>query len=213
VSTPSHPGYGQHLKRDDLKDMLRPSAEATEAVMSWLENAGVGSEDIEEDGEWINFVAPISTAEKLLNAKFTTYQSTVRPNVKKTRTLAYSVPRELHNYIDMIQPTTRFGQIRVQEYQYLNKEVIGLATDTLNVTTCNTTITPTCLKELYKFGDYKVDPKAGSVLGVNGFLEQYATFSDLEMFNAKYAPWAVGSNFSWTSVNGKHHSTLSQAKI
>ncbi|KAF2488512.1 tripeptidyl-peptidase-like protein [Lophium mytilinum] len=202
VSTPEHARYGQHLKRDELKDMLRPSPEATVAVIEWLRDSNVRSEDIEEDGEWINFVASVSTAEKMMDAKFTTYRSLTRSTVKKTRTLQYSVPKELHSFIDMIQPTTRFGQIRANRYQYLSKEIIGAAGTGLNVTQCNTTVTPACLRDLYKFGTYKIDPKAGSKLGVNGFLEEYALFADLAQFNAEYAPWAVGSNFTWTSVHG-----------
>lgn len=205
VSTPGHPRYGQHLKRAELKDLLRPSSEATDAVMRWLEESGVRSQDIEEDGEWINFIAPVSTAEEMMDAQFTTYRSVLQPNIQKTRTLQYSVPGELHNFIDMIQPTTRFGQIRAQLSQYLNKEVIGDAGTGLNVTQCNTTVTPSCLRDLYKFGNYKIDPKAGSKLGINGFLEQYALFADLAQFNAEYAPWAIGSNFTWTSVNGTRH--------
>lgn len=202
VSTPSHPKYGQHLKRDELKAMLRPSVEATGAIMDWLEDSGVRSSDIEDDGEWINFVAPVSTAEKMMDTRFMVYQSTVRSKLKKTRTLQYAVPEELHDYIDMIQPTTRFGQIRPHRNQIIDKEYLGKAGTGLNVTSCNATITPTCLRQLYNFASYKVDTKAGSLFGINGFLEQYARFADLATFEAEYAPWAVGTNFTWTGVNG-----------
>jgi tripeptidyl-peptidase-1 len=202
VSTPSHPKYGQHLKRDELKALLRPSVEATGAIIDWLEDSGVRSSDIEDDGEWINFVAPVSTAEKMMDTRFMIYQNTVRSKLKKTRTLQYSVPKELHDYIDMIQPTTRFGQIRPNRNQIIDKEYLGKAGTGLNVTSCNATITPTCLRQLYNFASYKVDAKAGSLFGINGFLEQYARFADLATFEAEYAPWAVGTNFTWTGVNG-----------
>lgn len=51
ISTPGHSRYGKHLKREELKDMLRPSADATSAVIDWLETAGIY--DIEEKGEWV----------------------------------------------------------------------------------------------------------------------------------------------------------------
>lgn len=207
VSTPSHPKYGQHLKRDELKSMLRPSVEATDAILEWLQESGVSTGDIEDDGEWINFVASVSTAEKMMDAKFKIYQSTVRPDVKKTRTLQYSIPKALHDHIDMIQPTTRFGQIRANRNQVLDKEIIGEAGKGLNATSCNTTITPTCLKNLYNFANYKPNSKVGSLFGINGFLEEYARFADLAQFEAEYAQWAVGTNFTWTSV---HHGILDQ---
>jgi hypothetical protein len=48
ISTPGHARYGQHLKRDQLKAMLRPAADATSVVMSWLTDAGVSQETIED---------------------------------------------------------------------------------------------------------------------------------------------------------------------
>jgi tripeptidyl-peptidase-1 len=72
ISTPGHSRYGQHLKREELKDILRPSPDATSAVMEWLETAGVY--DIEDSGEWINFVATTTQAESLLDTKFATYR-------------------------------------------------------------------------------------------------------------------------------------------
>jgi tripeptidyl-peptidase I len=51
ISTPGHARYGQHLKREELKNMLRPTPEATSAVLGWLEEAGIY--DIEEKGEWV----------------------------------------------------------------------------------------------------------------------------------------------------------------
>jgi tripeptidyl-peptidase-1 len=65
---------------------------------------------------------------------------------------------------------------------------------------CNTTVTPTCLADLYSFSDY-TPAGLGSVF-VSGFLEQVAQFSDLSQFLAKYAPDKVGTNFTITSVNG-----------
>ena len=72
ISTPGHARYGEHLKREELKDMLRPSSEATEAVLSWLEGSGITQ--IEENGEWVNFVATVATAEELLDTRFAIYR-------------------------------------------------------------------------------------------------------------------------------------------
>ncbi|KAF2795550.1 tripeptidyl-peptidase-like protein [Melanomma pulvis-pyrius CBS 109.77] len=201
ISTPSHPRYGQHLKRDELKDLIKPEPASSEAVLNWLKESGVAAADIENDGEWINFVAPVSTAEKMMDTTFKTYQSLVRDDVRKIRALRYSVPKTIRAHIDMIQPTTRFGQIRPQAYHIIDKEIVGAEAAAVNQT-CNTRITPDCLKELYNFADFKADPKAPTLIGVNGFLEEYARFKDFANFATLFAPWAVGSNFTWTSVNG-----------
>lgn len=201
ISTPSHPRYGQHLKRHELKELIKPRAESTDTVLSWLSKSGVPAEDVVDDGEWINFVAPVSTAEKMLDTTFKTYQSLVREDIKKIRALHYSVPKVVREHIDMIQPTTRFGQIRPQASHIIDQEEVPMEASAVVNQTCNTAITPQCLKDLYNFGDYK--PANVSVtVGITGYLEQYARFKDFAQFAGLFAPWAVGSNFTWTSVNG-----------
>ena len=95
VSDPSSDRYGKHLKRDELKHMLRPTSEATASVINWLLQSGVGREAIADDGEWINFVVTVQLAEKLLRTDFALYESS--RGDKKVRTLQYSVPSELHS--------------------------------------------------------------------------------------------------------------------
>lgn len=206
ISDPNHPRYGQHLKREELKELIKPRAESTDAVLNWLKESGVASKDIETDGEWINFVAPVSTAEKMMATTFKTYQSVVRGDIKRIRALQYSVPAEVREHIDMIQPTTRFGEMRPQISQVHDVQVLDAvmsAKVAIVNQTCNNQITPSCLKELYNFADFKPDSNARTVIGVSGFLEQYARFKDFAQFAGLWAPWAVGSNFTWTSVNGK----------
>ncbi|KAF1842976.1 tripeptidyl-peptidase-like protein [Cucurbitaria berberidis CBS 394.84] len=201
VSTPSHPRYGQHLERGELKDLIKPRAESTAAVLYWLESAGIESRDIHNDGEWINFYAPVKRAEEMMGTSFKTYQSEIRPTIKKIRSLSYSVPKEVRSHIDMIQPTTRFGQIRPQRSNVLTQEEAPFSVEAINAT-CNTAITPACLADLYNYAGYKADQKANVTIGVNGFLEQYARYADFDQFAGSFAPYAVGSKFSFTSVNG-----------
>jgi len=142
----------------------------------------------------------------MMDTTFATYQSTVREDIKRIRTLHYSIPAELREHIDMIQPTTRFGQIKPQFSQIIDKEVVPsiyFAKATAVNATCNDSITPTCLRDLYNFADYKPVAKADTKIGVTGYLEQYARYKDLAQFLPAYAPWAVGSNFTWSSINGK----------
>lgn len=37
VSTLDHSQYGMHLKREEIKALIKPRGEYTEAVLSWLE--------------------------------------------------------------------------------------------------------------------------------------------------------------------------------
>ncbi|KZF19081.1 tripeptidyl peptidase SED3 [Xylona heveae TC161] len=201
ISTPNHPKYGKHLKLEELKALIRPTAEATNAITSWLLEHGVPPNAIHDDGEWINFNATVGQAEKMLDTKFKYYRSNV-DGAERIRTLQYSLPQYLHQYIDMIQPTTRFGQIRPQRSWVIDKQILGQAGKGLNVTGCNQTITPACLKELYKIKDFKADPNNGNKLGIAGYLEEYAKFADLGQFLKEYAPYAAGASFKYQQVHG-----------
>lgn len=72
----------------------------------------------------------------------------------------------------------------------------------LNVTACNKTITPDCLRALYQIDDYQAIPNVGSLFGVCGYLEEYAKYDDLKTFLAKYASYAQGASFNYVLVNG-----------
>ncbi|KAF2169130.1 hypothetical protein M409DRAFT_20357 [Zasmidium cellare ATCC 36951] len=125
ISTPRNAKYGKHMKRDELKLMMRPTSEATASVINWLFQSGVSRDAVADDGEWINFVTPVELAEKLLDTTFALYEN--QRGDRKVRTLEYSVPSELHHCIDMIQPTTRFGETRAQRSQVLDVKVLGAA--------------------------------------------------------------------------------------
>lgn len=104
VSTPDHPKYGQHLKREELKAMLKPAAESTDAVLSWLEESGVSSSDIENDSDWIHFYISVAQANSMMSTTFHIYHNSI-DNSQKIRTLHYSVPADVAHHITMIQPT------------------------------------------------------------------------------------------------------------
>jgi len=204
ISDPSHRSYGRHLKRDELKAMLRPHPEATESVMSWLKDAGIASTDIVDDGEWINFLATVQDAEKLLDTTLDIYRNS-QAQQDKIRTLHYSVPQDLHQYISMIQPTTRFGQMRAERDFVFDYELLGDAgSAATNVTACNATITPDCLKDLYNIPQVPKFNKHKNIgfAAFNNFLEEYPRFNDLATFEKEYAPYAVGQSFDFRLING-----------
>ena len=163
ISTPDDPKYGQHMSRENLKAMLRPSLVASVAILNWLKAEGVPSVDIEDQGDWINFYIRASEANRIMGTKFY-YYSNVNNGVKRIRTLQYSVPQVLNQYVHMIQPTTRFGQIAPERSTVIQHFKIGepkgnsmarYPGSQLNSTFCNTTITPQCLRDLYHIGNFR----------------------------------------------------------
>lgn len=206
ISTPDHANYGQHMDRTELKRMLQPSKEASNAVLSWLRSQGVPEADIEDDGDWINFYVPTVEAERMLDTRFYYYSNSVS-KLERIRTMHYSIPANLHQYIQMIQPTTRFGQIRTEGSTISQHFDLGPSQGNtlyqgagLNTTFCNTTVTPQCLKALYNFGDF--NGTKHNKIGVCGYLKEYAKFDDFTQFTTKYAPYAAKENFTYVLING-----------
>lgn len=226
VSNPEHVLYGKHLKRDELAQLMAPRGESTSAVLSWLRE-NVAESKVENQGEWINVLITVREAERLLDAKFAVY-GYLDSGIEKVRALEYSVPEQVKEHITFIAPIIRFGQPKAQRngiFDVVNANTApvraaAIPPQTLNVTACNASITPECLRALYKVGSYQADPSHGSLFGVCGYLDvsgtgdlnlatailthhqEYAKYDQLELFESAYAPYAIGENFTVTQING-----------
>ncbi|PGG95836.1 hypothetical protein AJ79_09845 [Helicocarpus griseus UAMH5409] len=205
VSTPGHPRYGKHMKRGEVKDFLRPRSEVSDQLMAWLIAEGISSDKIKNDGAWIRFDATVEQAERLLNTRFY-YYTEDQSKESQIRTLEYSVPASIAANVHMIQPTTMFARLQPQMSTIMRTEIstqIDTALDgAADVDVCATQNTPSCLRTLYNFADFKAPEGVVSRIGVSGYLDQYAQYEDLESFLATFVPEAIGSNFSVQSING-----------
>ncbi|KAI1747883.1 tripeptidyl-peptidase [Xylaria castorea] len=206
MSTPGHPNYGKHLSQLELRSYTAPTDEAVSSVVSWLSNSHIKPL---VNNDWITFSTTVETANELLNTTFAWYQY-AKGGSPKLRTLDYSVPDDLAKNIDLIQPTTRFGQLGARKSSIFDMQILGPADEEAKikatgtsaaVTDCNTSqITPACLKSLYNI---KYKPTAsGNLVAFASYLEEYARYSDLVSFESKWATSASGQNFSVQLVNG-----------
>ena len=179
--------------------MLMPSEQTVSSVSSWLKAAGI--ESFETDADWVTFKTTVGVANELLGTQFSWFLSNEAKPRKVLRTLEYSVPDEVAQHINMVQPTTRFAAIRAAHQT--EHEILGITLDSsANVTVnCDLGITPECLKQLYKI-DYIPDPNSGSKAAFASYLEEYARYSDLALFEKNILPEAVGQNFSVIQFNG-----------
>jgi len=75
---------------------------------------------------------------------------------------------------------------------------------------CNSTITITCLKQLYGI-NHQPSARNGNQIGLTGYLNEFANIADLQLFYAMQAPAALKSTFSFISVNGSHISPTAGA--
>jgi tripeptidyl-peptidase-1 len=200
ISTPSHPKYGLHFdSHEEMKRMIAPTAQTVSSVTAWLKAAGI--DKVEVDSDWATFKTTVGTANKLLDTQFGWYISEEAKPRKVLRTLEYSVPEDVAQYVNLIQPTTRFASIRANhetEHEVVGLQLAAVANSTVN---CDATITPQCLKTIYKI-DYKADAKSGSKVAFASYLEEYARYSDLALFEKNIYPEAIGQNVSVVLFSG-----------
>ncbi|KAK3297407.1 peptidase S8/S53 domain-containing protein [Chaetomium fimeti] len=211
VSDPAHARYGQHLSREALASLLAPRAESTAAVLGWLRGAGIPPGQVEADGEWVNLAVTVRQAAGLLQADFGVWAHD-GTGVKRVRALRYSVPDEVTPHIRMVAPVVRFGQVRPAGSQVFEvveplvqphaKVAAAIPPQELDAKACNSSITPECLRALYKVGSYQAEASKDSLFGVCGYLEEWAKYDQLELFSDTYAPYAADTNFTAVGVNG-----------
>ncbi|CAL5866236.1 uncharacterized protein PFLUO_LOCUS443 [Penicillium psychrofluorescens] len=199
LSTPGHPKYGQHMKRSEVDDFLRPSPDILSQILSWLESEHVPVETIQTNRNWIKFQAFVPQAEKMLKTRFFLYHNDAS-QTSAIRALGYSVPEELHPHIEMIQPTTRFGNLGPQRALPLAQPIVATPEDLAGG--CDRLMTPDCLRDMYGLYDTEAKPDLRNRLGISGFLVQYGRYSDFNSFTGRFAPNHTDANFTVVSING-----------
>ena len=207
ISTPGHSNYGKHLSRLELRSYTAPTAEAVSSVADWLSRSNIKSS---VNNDWMTFSTTVEKANELLNTTFAWYQYK-EGGGPKLRTLEYSVPDDLAQYVDLIQPTTRFGQLGAKKSTIFDMHILDPVDEKAKIAKieatgdvaadCNVNqITPTCLKSLYNI---KYTPEAdGNLVAFASYLEEYARYSDLASFERQWLPSATGQNFTVELVNG-----------
>jgi tripeptidyl-peptidase I len=201
VSTPEHPHYGLHYEGHELRSLLQPTEETSTAAISWLEDNNITA--ITEDSDYILFSTNVETANKMLETEFSWYRAK-NSTLEVLRTMKYSVPDDVREHINFVQPTTRFGGLKPLS-SFARVLDSGVKSDgkskwwgpdasQVNVT-CNHTITPECILNLYNV-HYDADSDNGNTVGYASFLEEYARYSDLAEFEKVYAPYAIDQNVS-----------------
>ncbi|KAF9266299.1 tripeptidyl peptidase A [Marasmius fiardii PR-910] len=221
VSDPFHERYGQHLSKEEVEELVAPHPESIDLVTTWLASHGIHESDFERSPakDWVYLTVPVSVAEKLLGTTYHVWKH-VGSGDEFVRTTSYSLPKHLHAHVDVIQPTTLFARFKgmnatVHSVEHAAKEyqVQKFNTDGQVDPSCNTTITVTCLQQLYHTLGY-VPTFGNNSIGITGYLEQFANNQDLQSFYAEQRPDALNSSFEFVSVKGGINSqNLSEAGI
>ncbi|KAF8204657.1 tripeptidyl peptidase A [Pholiota molesta] len=226
VSDPDHDRYGQHLSKEEVEELIAPHPESLNTVNDWLASLGFTDEDIVRSPakDWITIKVPISMAEQMLNTKYHVWKH-VESGDYIVRTTSYSLPGNLHDHIELVQPTTMFGRFKPEKSNIFkatpipedfntaakSEGVVKAASGVTVDASCNQIITITCLQQLYNAVGFTPSAKGNSI-GITGYLEQFANFQDLQSFFADQRPDALNSTFDVISVaGGLNNQSLAEA--
>ncbi|KAF5373905.1 hypothetical protein D9758_000883 [Tetrapyrgos nigripes] len=204
VSDPFHTRYGQHLSKEEVDELVAPSEETASVVAEWLTHHGIGESAISSAKEWMTVTLPLHVAENLLNTKYHVY-SHDGSDERVLRTLSYSLPEEIHPHVNVITPTTYFSTLKsMRATSFLQPDIpaLSLKVDADPGASCNTRITPECLRTLYNTIDYEPTQADKNSLGVAGYLDEFANRADLATFVQRFRPDAAGVTFNTTQLNG-----------
>ncbi|KAJ5624063.1 hypothetical protein N7510_000372 [Penicillium lagena] len=198
LATPGNAKYGEWMANSDIEREFPVVDDAK--VVQWLKNAGVKT--IKREGGLLSFAAPLQTVNKLLDTEFAYYQ---QKGSVQLRTTQYSIPDDLSNDIDLITPTVFFGNDNndLQKTKTVTTASVKSdlkASNTKVSPACETSITPSCLKEMYNVGDYVPEPSAGSRIGFGSFLNQTASISDLIQYEKLFD--IPSQSFTVKTLNG-----------
>ncbi|KDR84041.1 hypothetical protein GALMADRAFT_693836 [Galerina marginata CBS 339.88] len=218
VSDPDHERYGQHLSKEDVEALVSPHPESLDTVNDWLAGFDLKEKDLIRSPakDWITITIPVSMAEKMLDTTYHVWEHTDSGD-RLVRTTSYSLPSNLHSHVDVIQPTTMFGRFKGQKSTIFKIEdapslldkvaeavpiALGDATGVTVDPSCNTTITISCLQQLYNAVGYVPSANSRNSIGITGYLEEFANIQDLQSFFAEQRPDALNSSFDFQSVKG-----------
>ncbi|KAI0048738.1 subtilisin-like protein [Auriscalpium vulgare] len=229
VSSPQHAKYGAHLSKAEVAELVAPHPDTHALVNDWLSHHGVPSSSVStsHNGGWLTVSSvPVSQADALLGASYQVYRH-AETNDTLLRTVGYSLPAILHDHINTVAPSTYFGGPRAwRKTSHLTpngkilpdgdaeiqaeiaalakaKEASRLPGSLATVpSSCSSTITPSCLRALYNSSTYTPKATSQNVLGIAGYLEEYASHTDLKTFLTKFRSDATAAAFTVVTVNG-----------
>lgn len=183
MSDPSHADYGKHMSKTEIDELVAPSKSTMDSVTSWLTSHGIKA------GEISNGMLPITItvaqAEKMLGTKYHIYHHAEHDKYT-IRTTEYSVPKNVHSEITMIQPTTMFSDMGMLNRNVGASQVKAekLSLSSRAAQACGSGVTVSCLRSLYSV-NYTPN-NSNSLLGIAGYLGEVASQDDLSQFLQEY---------------------------
>ncbi|EJT99514.1 subtilisin-like protein [Dacryopinax primogenitus] len=195
ISDPRHVQYGQHLEKEQVEALVRPHPDASESIEAWLSHHGIPAGSVSRNGagDWLSIEVPVHKAEHMLDAEYRIFEHEDGSSI--VRCSSWSLPADLYEHVEFIQPTTMFARLKPQR-SFVHSVSPGIVL--ANPIDCSHYVTPDCIKELYGIGSYRPNSSAPNHLGIAGYLESYANVNDTTFFYQEFAPKAFADDFTFS---------------
>ena len=104
-----------------MEAFVTPTDETTKLVTDWLSENKISTTKISPAGDWLGFSVTAQQAGELLDTEFATFQHGDSGETS-IRTMAYSVPADLADHIELVHPTIT----------YVHPKCVDVQTEMLN---------------------------------------------------------------------------------
>ncbi|KAJ7486739.1 subtilisin-like protein [Mycena latifolia] len=208
VSDPANALYGQHLTIEEVAEFVKPPPVTLSAVSTWLAAHGLTPTSVSPSNDVLQITLSVREANTLLAADFRAFTH-VASGTRSVRTLSYAVPAAIQAHIRSVHPTVAFvPPLRVLGVAAINvnhtrrsEAVERRASDPIPAS-CAFDTNPSCLQAVFGIPSAKVNHSASNVLGVAGYIDQFANTADLTRFLTNTRPDLAGSTFSVQTIDG-----------
>ncbi|KNG91684.1 putative protease S8 tripeptidyl peptidase I [Aspergillus nomiae NRRL 13137] len=199
VSNPSSPNYAKFYSADEVAAKFAPSTETVNEVQNWLTEKGINASRVAQTKNhgWLVFHATSKEIEDLFDTTYYEYHNK-KTGKKAIACEQYHVPDSVQKHIDYVHPGVNLnpssgkassirrrgsasGKTKLGGRPIHQGDLKGL-----NVTNCDHSITPDCIRALYKIPSARAAPHPNNSLGIFEEGDYYAQ-EDLDLFFKTFA--------------------------
>ncbi|KAJ2966401.1 hypothetical protein NQ176_g10168 [Zarea fungicola] len=207
VSDPESSTYGQHYSADEVAEIFAPDQSSIDKVTKWLRDAGIDGITQPKSKGFLDFQATTDKLESLLQTKYHIYDHPASGN-QHMGTDEYHLPTDISQVVDFVAPGVVTANVQKRSAKVAKPgrparvQFLGNSFATAG---CDTQITPTCIKQIYKIPDGTLkDPS--NALGIYESDDEMHKQSDLDLFYSRFAtniPKGFGPKIDLIDWNGQ----------
>jgi tripeptidyl-peptidase-1 len=198
VSNPDSVHHGDHLKHEQMRELISTGASGIAKVTAWLKEHGINEYTVARHEDAVAFDAPAAKIEELLKVKFEVYENAETNQRAMRATSRITIPDALAPVVELISGHRGFPFVLTKH------KIGGKLTNLQPLQSTLQNVTPALLREIYNINEVTKTP-AGSknIQSFAQFQGQYVDPNDLKTFCDALAPGLEGGDCKISKyVNG-----------